>query len=374
LLNTFDRYLFSRFLFLFCGFFAASMGLFAVVDGFTNLEAFQRATAGQGLEALLGLMSRNYLYQCSWVFDLVGPTLTTMAVVAVLALLRRHGELNPILAAGVPLYRLSVPLIAGVLVVHVVLAVNKELILPRISGHLSRHHGQMADDGRVVEAQFDNLRAMFISGRSLVPATRTIRQAEFRLGASGLVEDLTVLKTPEARYFSRGNERPAGWLLSAPTPSLPDVRLTELGRKTLIPHTNGRDLFVVTDITWDQLYDTGTSYAFLSTPALLRRIQSPSTGAPLARAQRLHLHARLTRPLLNVVGLFLVIPLVLRRESRSMVTDIAVCMAVLTFVIGLGEFSQYLSRAGLLSEPLAIWTPLILGGGCGAYLSPLAQT
>ncbi|MCA9029063.1 MAG: hypothetical protein KDA86_28035, partial [Planctomycetaceae bacterium] len=104
--KTFDRYLLNRFLFMFAGFFAASMGLYAVVDGFTNLDAFQSATHGESTSAMLTFMGRNYLYRTSWVFDLIGPTLITTSAVAVLALLIRHGELNPLLAAGVPTYRL----------------------------------------------------------------------------------------------------------------------------------------------------------------------------------------------------------------------------------------------------------------------------
>ncbi len=44
--TTFDRYLYSRYTYVFVVFFAASMGLFAVVDGFMNLDDFQQNNEG----------------------------------------------------------------------------------------------------------------------------------------------------------------------------------------------------------------------------------------------------------------------------------------------------------------------------------------
>ena len=116
--NTFDRYVLSRFLYLFAGFFAASMGLFAVVDGFTNLDGFQKATEGEGMLGLAAYMGENYVYRSAWVFDLIGPTLLSFSVVAVLALMIRHGEVNPLLAAGIPTYRLALPFLVGTLLIH----------------------------------------------------------------------------------------------------------------------------------------------------------------------------------------------------------------------------------------------------------------
>ena len=68
----------------------------------------------------------------------------------------------------------------------------------------------------------------------------------------------------------------------------------------------------------------------------------------MMRAQLLHLHSRLTRPLLNILGIFLVIPLVVRKESRSLVTSIALCMAALALIVGLAEVFQFIGKAALM--------------------------
>ena len=68
------------------------------------------------------------------------------------------------------------------------------------------------------------------------------------------------------------------------------------------------------------------------------------------------------------------IPLIIRRESRSQVTNIAVCMAALASVVALTETGQYLGRSAILEPEAATWIPLILGGGACAWISAQVQT
>ncbi len=374
--KTFDRYLLHMFLVLFVGFFAASMGLFAVIDGFTNLDEFQQKTSGDGSLTLLLFMAQNYAIQSSRVLNLIGPTLATMSVVAVLALMVRHGEINPLLAAGVPTYRLAVPFLMGILLVHGLLAINSELVIPRFAAHfVTGHHGENGAEAQQVEPARDRAKGIFISGRELIPATGVLRDAEFRLN-NLVVHRYASLRAAEAKYYRQGEQgEQAGWVLKNASPPFDELSLTALGRETIIPHPNGTDLFVVTDVSWDQLHNKGAGFRYISTPALLERIRRPVPGTPLRRAQVLHFHTRLTRPLLNVVGVFLVIPLIVRRESRSLVTNIAVCMAALAVIVGLVELFQILGgKPALVSVEAATWIPLIVGGGFCAWLSPQVQT
>ncbi len=84
--TTFDRHLFHRFLYAFAVLFIASVGLYAVVDGFMNLDDFQKAAGEHGSMALLGIMGRHYVIQSSMLLDLLGPTVAVLAVMATLGL------------------------------------------------------------------------------------------------------------------------------------------------------------------------------------------------------------------------------------------------------------------------------------------------
>jgi lipopolysaccharide export system permease protein len=374
LFKTFDRYVLGRFVYLFAGFFVAAMGLYAVIDGFTNLDAFQKETEGRGTLFLVQFMSRHYLYRSAWLFDLIGPTLLSFSVIAVLALMMRHGEINPLLAAGVPAYRLAVPLLTGIALIQTLLIANKELVIPRIAAHLSGSHGDSASDGRHVESQFDRVQGMLVSGRELVPASRKLVRPELRLSPPTLVNEFTTLQASEARFYPKSGNEPAGWLLKGVVPQYDELDLTERGQRSIFRQPQPDRLFVATDISWDLLFSGGTAFAMLATKDLIQRVQRPSVGTPLLRAQILHLHSRFTRPLLNVVGMFLVIPLLVRKESRSLVAGIALCMAALGLVVGFSEACQFLGKAALMRPELAVWLPLIIGGGCAAWVSPRVQT
>ena len=84
-------------------------GLFVVIDGFSNLDEFQ--DHAKGAVDLLLLMGSYYANQSTLFLDMCGPILTVVDAMVVFALLVRNSELHPILAAGVPAWRLLVPII-----------------------------------------------------------------------------------------------------------------------------------------------------------------------------------------------------------------------------------------------------------------------
>ena len=91
-------------------------------------------------------------------------------------------------------------------------------------------------------------------------------------------------------------------------PTFDALDLTEQGRQQIIRQRHPDELFVASEVSWDLLHSGGTAFTLLSTPDLINRIRRPTTGTPLLRAQLLHLHSRFTRPVLNIIGVFLAIP------------------------------------------------------------------
>ena len=123
------------------------------------------------------------------------------------------------------------------------------------------------------------------------------------------------------------------------------------------------EVFVSSELTFDELYNRSTSFKYLATRELLQRIRRPGAGLLTRKAQITHLHSRLTRPLLTLVGLFLVIPLIAQRERMNLVTNLAICMGVLGVVYGLSIGLLMVGNTGLIRPALAAWAPLIFGGG-----------
>lgn len=372
-MTTFDRYLLSRYFHIFVVFFIAAMGLYVVADGFTNLDGFQQAAGERGTLALLALMGEHYVYHSSLIFELSGPTLGVMSAMCALALSLKHGEIHPLLAAGVPLYRLSLPFVFGVLCINGALTANQEWVLPRIAPHLQLSHGQSATDAQGIEPAWDSQMTIFVSGQKVIPGRRTIQQAEFRL-RDPLVDEPVTLKAEEATWLPEQKNRPAGWLLKRAAPPFEELKLTEQGGTVVLPQPTADSLFIRSDLTFDQLFNRSTSYRFLSTQQLIWRIRRPSSGLSVRRAQLMSLHERLTRPVLTLIGVFLVMPLIARRERMSLVTNIAVCMGTVGLIYGAAQGMLMLGSTGWLRPELCAWLPLSAGGVLCAWLAPLART
>lgn len=367
-----DRYLLARYFYVFVVFFTAAMGLFVIADGFTNLDDFQRRAGDGGTGALLAAMGQHYLYQSSRIFSLAGPTLAVMSAMCVLALTLRHGEIHPLLAAGVPLYRVSLPLVIGVLTINVLLTLNEELIIPRIAAHLQTKHGDTGTDAQEFEPTYDPS-FVHISGKELVPTTGTIREAIF-LVPKPLLAEPTFIRASEATYQPEQDGRPAGWILKDAQPRLSQLRMMPQGERVLYAEKRPENLLIRSTLTFDQLYNRSTGFRYLSTRELVWRIRNPSSGETTRRAQVLHFHERLTRPLLTLVGVFLVIPLVARREKLSLVSNVAWCMAAVGGVYVGAQAMIVIGQLGWVAPAACAWAPLIGGGTFGAWISSLART
>ncbi len=377
-MTTLDRHLLMRFLHAVLVYLVAGLGLYVVVDGFINLDAFQESAGETGLRGLLRHMGFYYACQSSLLLEMFGPTAAIMGVTTTLALLSKHGELHPLLAAGVPTYRLCVPFLVGLVLINALLIANQELVIPRIAVHIQGAHGSRAEDARNVEPCL-SAAGIFISGAELYLKDRRLVMADFRLSPGPLTPDHISIVSREAVYLPAlrgptGQMRPAGWLLRDARPRLEELPLTDLGRRTILPQGGSRDLFIVCEVTFEELYNRSASFKLLSTKQLLSRTRRPVVSTGNARAQLLHLHGRLMRPALMISALFLVFPILVRRESRSLVTDIGMCTLVMATFFGLTQALKFISQAGLLSPELATWLPLFGSAGASVWLAPLIKT
>lgn len=376
-MTTFDRYLLFRFTHIFAVFFAATIGLFAVVDGFTNLDSFVQATKDGGTTALLLRMGQHYLFQSAMIFNLAGPTIIVISAMCVLALMLKTGEIHPVLAAGVPTYRLTLPLAFGVLALHGLLIVNQEWILPAIAPHLQGGHGETASDMQTVQPQYDPQWRIFVSARGAVPGEKKLNRPEFLLPVGSLARDAVKLSAESAIYLPGQNQEPSGWLVKQISPPFENLPLTELGRDVVIPQRNGQDVFISCALTFDQLCRQASNHRLVSTLDLFRRLRQPSASMLSRRALLVHVHDRVTQPILTMIGLYLVIPLIIRRDKMSamqQVTNIALCMATLGIVFGLAMGSHFVGQAGVLTPEQAVWGPLIGGGSLAAWLTGVVRT
>jgi len=372
--KIFDQYLFRRFLAAYAILFVSTFGLFVVIDGFTNVDGFQEGQSGAG--GVMLTMLGYYAFQSSLFFDMVGSILSIISVMVVFALLYRHSEIQPILAAGVPVYRLVLPVLAGTLLVNLAIIANQELLIPRIAHRLQSSRSEVRGDQQAVEQVNDYETGILLGGRWLHLHTRTLESARFILPVPEIVNALTPLKATEATFHGENAGRPAGWLLKDVSPKFADLmpNLTAAGQKAILPTKEPNNVFVVTDVSFDQLSSRSRSYRYVSTPELVRRIRNPAYSIVSIRGQMLNFHSRLVRPLMDLFAVLMAVPLVIRKESRSLVGNMAMCAGMLAVVYGLTQASLYLGSVNLIATDLAVWLPVILSGMLSAWLSGVALT
>lgn len=366
--TTFDRYLFKRYLSSFVILFVSTYGLYVVIDGFTNMDDFTGADAAVG-EVMLQ-MGQYYSYRASDFFEMVGPILSVVAAVVTLGLLHYQKEIHPILAAGVPAYRLALPLLAGVLCVSIGLVLNTEYLVPQVSLLLQSSRSGGLSVGKPVEPMQDYEMHINIDGEYMLAENETLHRGRFILAAPVLVDELTTLTCESATYHEQSDSHPAGWLLKGVRPELQEIDLSELGKQKLYRTASEGELFLPSQISFRQLYSHGGNYLFDSTPQLVQRINSPAFSQHTINRQILHLHNRMIRPLQNLIAVMVAIPFVLRKESQSLITNMACAAGVLILLLGLQHLGNFLASAKLLTPDFAVWMSILAGGGIAAWFAP----
>jgi len=370
LLKTIDHYLFTRYVQTALQIFIALFGMFVVIDGFTNFDNFQDTLKNASLLQFWGTFLTHYARQSVMVFQLTGTTLGLIAMLVVLVQLRR-GELYPILSSGVPTRRLAAPLLWGVLVLNGFLMINQEFLLPKLADSLQVVHGQSSQTLQKVSPTYDRHRIYF-DGETINPARRRIEHVAVTLPFPSLSTEPVTLFAEVAKWMPRDGSRPAGWLLGETTPGISQLPLTELGRSLIGRIEQG--VFIASDMTADQMRPGRETSRYLSTRELADRVRNPSPGTANLAVQIYDLHSRLTTPLMNLGLVFIVMPLILRRESNSMINDIFTAL-LLVGAIGLLMFvGQFLASYEILRPDLAAWLPLITTGVTAAMFAPLLKT
>lgn len=373
--TTYDRHLIGRYVQTFVILFVSVFGLFVVIDGFSNVDEFE--DEGGTIWTMLLKMVSYYAFHATLFLDMCGPILSVIAAMIVFALLWRNSELHPILAAGVPTVRLLLPVAIGTLAVNGLMAVNQELIIPSIAAELQAPRDAQQKGSMDVEPLTDHSSGIYIAGQELSLKPQCIKHAHFVLPQPRIVQLMRTLRAEEAVYRSATAGHAAGWLLKNVDTPPSQLALTEEGRQVVLrPEgpNHAKDLFIVSELSFDQLYNRMQSYKLLSTPELIRRLRSPAYGQSNTPGLLQHLHARLVRPLANLVAALLAIPLVLRKESYSLITNMAVSAVVLSAILGVSEALAYCGKSGALQPEVAAWLPILITGTLFAWLTGIMQT
>jgi lipopolysaccharide export system permease protein len=123
-MSIFDRYLLKRF---FLTFFVAMFCFVIVFDVVNLIEQIGKFLES---EATFGDIFMYYVYFTPFIVVLTCPIATLLASIFSVGLLARNNELTAMKSAGVSLYRLTLPLLLGGVVIAMFLWIFGEMVMP----------------------------------------------------------------------------------------------------------------------------------------------------------------------------------------------------------------------------------------------------
>ena len=145
-----DRYILAQFVKNYMISLTVLIGLYVVMDmvfEFDKIAVVDKSGAGPtGLAAVASIVrdvADYYFYQCFLIFTQMSGIIPVVAAAFTLLRLSRFNELTAMLAAGVPILRMTVPIVAASVVLNGLLVVDQEVVLPRMIPKLVRKHDDM---------------------------------------------------------------------------------------------------------------------------------------------------------------------------------------------------------------------------------------
>jgi lipopolysaccharide export LptBFGC system permease protein LptF len=193
-----DRYLARTFVGSYLLLLLVGFGLYVFSDVLVNLDEFTKdRTLSAG--AVLLNMADYYGYNLPLYYHQLGGALLTIAAGFTFAMMMKNNELTPLVAAGVPLQRLALPVLLSSVVLVAAWLVNSEVIVPRYAHKIARQHDDLAETRQVdVSCVRDDRNAILVAHELHVQAGLLLGVYIIEPDATGVPKSL--IRADAAKY------------------------------------------------------------------------------------------------------------------------------------------------------------------------------
>jgi len=367
-----DRYILITFLKNYLISFMVLIGLYVVLDmviNFDELVRIQPAANATGLQSILAVawdIGDYYFFQIFPIYALLSGIIAVVAAAFTLMRLSRFNELVAILAAGVPLLRVVMPIIIAGAILSGLVIVDNELIIPNIIPQLQRDRKEA---GRIINKTFPVWSMRDEQGRLLTAAL-------YHSGPGNPTMDQVSIITTDDQF------QPISLLTADLATWNPDARQWELSPDAtlttgLLPNQQlHKDHSVETyqsnitpvEIT---LYRSREFVRLLSTNKINELLQQKQSYG-LTELLKVK-HSRFTQPIMNIILLLLAIPTVLTREPGKLKSGAIKCVILTGLAMGSAFLASQLSPPAdspwaMQWPALLAWLPVFLFGPLSIYL------
>jgi len=354
MLTILDRYILRSLLINYLIALSVMICLYVVLDMFVNMDEFTEK--GYPLPIVAKNIFSYYWPNVFLYYRELSAVITLFACMAAIARMRRLNELTAVLASGVSLYRLAIPVVAFGLATTALLVVDTELLIPRVAHLLARDHDD-ADGARAYEVLFLTDRdGALLSAGQFHPRTRDLRRLlVMKRGEDGFVVE--TLEADHAVWEPPGATRPQGrWRLER---GLRTTRLRNEDAPIGPREKRSRETcrYYESNLSPEaiQLRQAEGWVGFLSL-AQLRTLER--SGAPNVSAILQTRHSRIAAPLVGMVLLLLGLPFFLDRRPVNVLSDTGKCMIACGLCYVVAFVAQSLRPQS--ASALPAWIPIFI--------------
>jgi lipopolysaccharide export system permease protein len=373
-----DRYVLTTFLKNYAISLAVLIGLFVAMDmvfHFDDFVSVDRASGGMGLGAL-GVMrdvADYYFYQSFLIFVQLSGIIPVVAAAFTLMRLSRFGELTAFLAAGVPLLRVSVPIIAASVLLNGLLILDQEKVLPNMIPQLTRKQKEM----HTAAVTWFPIKSMQVDQHALLLAARYYpadkNHPDFMeemdvVTRNDAMEPVSHLMADDATWNGHHWVLNNGKMVTGLKPGV------QPSGEQPVADFHG-------DVTPEEiaLYHSSSFVDLLSTRRINELLTHPKSygAAGLYKVK----HLRATQPFMNVILLLLAIPMVLNHDPKTLKAGATKCLLLIGAAMGSVFLAQQLAGnppAGITWPSgwaaLMAWIPIFIFGPLSAWLLDRVRT
>jgi len=360
-----DRYLLKLFIRIFAVCFLSFSGLYIVIHVFSNLDDLVTLASEEG--GWLVLIQKFYFPRMVDIFDKTSAMMALFAAIFAVTMMQRRREVTAIQASGLPLRRILRPVLFFSLVIVAVAAVNREWLLPQYRDRLVRTPQTWRESKDMPITVEDDWRSgVRLRGNYVVVSERRIDQPDVQLPIE-LHNAVNRLRAREATIELATETVPAGLLLRGVThpENIDSIASVTDGKSFGVWTCADQDwlqpgqCFVACEFDAEELAYGNQMDDFRTIPELMSDVRVPQSS--FGRSDRLALHARLVKPLLDLTLVLLGLPIVLSQTDRNVFLSAGLCLLVVgIFHLTVTVSHSFGSYRVLQPAALAAWLPLLI--------------